>query len=195
MVRLLLHVHPPNFPAYAAKKITKADLSKTLRYVRQDKIKIEKESKSLEHQLLVHKEQHKKDLAITEANMAAKVVECNEVATMAQARRRGGSKAMQMLDNKVSAIEDEMNKKIGAAKCEVQAASADARNTVLAERLYTALVTAKREGYHRRDHKKERERQYLVHNSKIKAKDYEIAKAKQQTEKYCNVASASNANV
>ena len=56
------------------------------------------------------------------------------MATLAQARRRGESKAMQMADNKVAAMKDEMNKKIGAAKCEVQAASADARTTVLAER-------------------------------------------------------------
>ena len=85
---------------------------------------------------------------------------------------------MEMADNKVAAMEDEMNKKIGAAKCEVEAASDDSRTTVLAEMLYTALVTAKREV----DHKKEMERQSLVHNSKIKAKDYEISKAKQQTE-------------
>ena len=84
-----------------------------------------------------------------------------------------------------------MNKKIGAAKCEVEAASADARTTVLAERSYTALVIAKREG----GHKKEIERQSLVHNSKIKAKDHEIAKAKQQTEKYFDAASAANAKV
>ena len=94
----------------------------------------------------------RKSLAITEAKLAAKVVECIEVATMAQARKRGESTAMQMADNKVSAMKDEMNKKIGAAKCEVKAASADARTTVLTERSYTALVTAKREG----DHKKER---------------------------------------
>ena len=82
-----------------------------------------------------------------------------------------------MSDNKVAAMKYEINKKIGATKCELQAASADALTAVLAERSYTALVTAKREG----DHKKERRRQYLVHNSKIKSKDYNIAKAKQQT--------------
>ena len=38
---------------------------------------------------------------------------------------------MQMADNIVSAMEDEMNKKIGAAKCDLEAASADARTTVL----------------------------------------------------------------
>ena len=70
-------------------------------------------------------------MAITEAKLEAKVVECNEVANLAQARRRGGSKSMQMADNKVSAMEDEMNKKIGAAKCDLEAASADARTTVL----------------------------------------------------------------
>ena len=58
-------------------------------------------------------------MAITEAKLAAKVVECNEVATLAKAIRRGESKAMQMADNKVAAMKDEMNKKIGAAKCEV----------------------------------------------------------------------------
>ena len=66
---------------------------------------------------------------------------------MAQARRRGGgSKSMQMADNIVSAMEDEMNKKIGAAKCDLEAASADARTTVLSDRSYTELVTSKREG-------------------------------------------------
>ena len=70
-------------------------------------------------------------MAITEANLAAKVVECNEVATMAQAVRRGDSKEMQMVDNKVFPMKYEMNKKIGAAKCEVQAASGDARTSVL----------------------------------------------------------------
>ena len=154
-----------------------------------------KKSKRLEHQLLVNTEKHEKELAITEAKLPAKVVECNEVETMAHSRRREESKAMQMADNKVAAMKDEINKKIGAAKCEVQAASADARTTVLAERLYTAVVTAKREGDHKRDHKKERERQSLVQKSKIKAKDYLISKVKQQTEKYCNVASAANANV
>ena len=64
------------------------------------------------------------------------------MATLAQARRRGESKALQMSDNKVSAIKDEINKKIGAAKCEVQAASAYARTIILAERSYTALVIA-----------------------------------------------------
>ena len=43
--------------------------------------------------------------------------------------------------------------------------------------------------------KKERERQYLVHNSELKSKDYDIAKAKQQIENYCDAASAANANV
>ena len=69
---------------------------------------------------------------------------------------------MKITYNKVSAMKDEMNKKIGAAKCEVQAASVDARTTVLAQRSYTALVTAKREG----DHKKERKHKSLVHNFK-----------------------------
>ena len=91
----------------------------------------------------------------------------------------GKSKTMQMADNKLASMEDEMNKKIGAAKCEVEAASADARTTVLAERFYTALVIDEREGGHR----KEREHQSLVHNFKIKSKDYRITKAKQQTEK------------
>ena len=53
-----------------------------------------------------------------------------------------------MAYNKFAAMEDEMNKKIGAAKCEVEAASADACTTVLAERLYTSLVTVKSEEYH-----------------------------------------------
>ena len=98
---------------------------------------------------------------------------------------------MQMADNKVAAMKDEINRKIGAAKCEVQAASADARTIVLAERSYTALVTDKREG----DHKKERKRQPLVYNSKLKDKYYEITKAKQQIENYCGAASASNEKV
>ena len=51
---------------------------------------------------------------------------------------------MQMADNKVAAMKDEMNKKIGAAKYEVQAASADACTTVLSESSYIALVIAKR---------------------------------------------------
>ena len=96
-----------------------------------------------------------------------------------------------MVDNKVAVMEDEMNKKIGEAKCEVESALADERTTLLAERSYTELVTAKREG----DYKKERERQSLFHNSKIKAKDYRISKAKQETEKYCDAASAANAKV
>ena len=90
-----------------------------------------KKSKRLEHQLLVNTEKHEKELAITEAKLPAKVVECNEVETMAQDRRRGESKAIQMTDNKVATVEDEINKKIGAAKCEVEAASADACTTVL----------------------------------------------------------------
>ena len=45
------------------------------------------------------------------------------------------------------------------------------------------------------DHNKERERQSLVHNYKIKAKYYEIAKAKHQTEKYCDAANSANAKV
>ena len=49
---------------------------------------------------------------------------------------------MQMADNKVTVMEDEMNKKIGAAKCELEAASAGVRTMVFADRLYTALVTA-----------------------------------------------------
>ena len=101
-------------------------------------------------------------MAIPEVKLATKVVECNEVATLDQAIRRRASKAMQMADNKLAAMEDEMNKKIGAAKSEVEAASTDARTIVLVERSYTALVTAKREG----DHKKEREHKSLVHNFK-----------------------------
>ena len=89
-------------------------------------------------------------MEITEAKLAAKVSEFNEVETLAQSRRRGESKAMQMSDNKVSAMEDEMNKKVGAAKCEVEAASDDVRTTVLAERSYTALVIAKKEGGHKK---------------------------------------------
>ena len=54
-------------------------------------------------------------MAITETKLAANVVEFNEVSTLAQARKRGKSKAMQMADNKVAAIRDEMNKNIGAA--------------------------------------------------------------------------------
>ena len=84
-----------------------------------------------------------------------------------------------------------MNKKIGADKCEVEAASDDARTIVLVYRSYTALVTAKREG----GHNKERERQSLVQNSELKSKYYEIDKAKQQTEMYCDAASAANAKV
>ena len=94
----------------------------------------------MEHKLLVNKEQHEKELAITEANLSAKAVECNKVATLAQDRRRGESKAIQMSDNKFSAMKDEMNKKIGADKCEVQAASDDARTTVLVERSYTEFL-------------------------------------------------------
>ena len=62
-------------------------------------------------------------MAIIEAKLADKVVECNEMATLYQARSRGDSKAMQMADNKVSAMEDEINKNIGAAKCDVEFAS------------------------------------------------------------------------
>ena len=98
---------------------------------------------------------------------------------------------MEMADNKVAAMEDEMNKKIGAAKCEVESASADARTTVLVERSYTAFVTAKREG----GHKKDIERQSIVHNSKIISKDYEIDKSKQNTEKYCDADSAATSKV
>ena len=134
-----------------------------------------KKSKRLEHQLLINNKQHEKELAITEANLAAKVLECNEVATTAQARRMGEIKTTKMADNKVAAMEDETNKNIGASKCEVEAVSADERTNVFSERSYTALVTAKREG----DNRKERERQSLVHNSKIKPKDYKIAKANQ----------------
>ena len=76
------------------------------------------------------------------------------MATLAQARRRGESKAIQMADNEVAAMKDEINRKIGAAKCEVQAASAYACTIILAERSYTALVIAKREGDHKRNHKK-----------------------------------------
>ena len=71
----------------------------------------------MEHQLLINNEQHEKELAITDAKLEAKGVECNEVATLDHARRRGESKAMQMSDNKVSAMKDETSKKIGAAKC------------------------------------------------------------------------------
>ena len=56
-----------------------------------------------------------------------------------------------MTDNKVAAMEDEMNKKIGAAKCKVEYASADACTTVLEERSYTSLVTANSEGYHKKE--------------------------------------------
>ena len=145
----------------------------------------------LEYQLLINNEKHEKELAITEAELAAKLVECNEMENLSQSRRKGESKAMQMADNEFAAMEDEMNKNIGAAKCEVEAASADARTTVLAEKLYTAIVRAKRVG----GNKKERERQSLVHNSKIKTKDYDISKAKHQTENYCDSASATNAKV
>ena len=41
-----------------------------------------KKSKSLEHQLLINNEQHEKELAITDAKLEAKGVECNEVATL-----------------------------------------------------------------------------------------------------------------
>ena len=43
-----------------------------------------KKSKRLEHQLLINNEQHEKELAITEAELAEKVVECNEVENLAQ---------------------------------------------------------------------------------------------------------------
>ena len=122
---------PTPCPAYAANKITKADISKTLRYERRDKSVSMKKSKRLENQLLINNKQHEKELEIIEANLAAKVVECNEVETLDQARRRGESKAMQMTDNKVVAMEDEMNKNIGAAKCEVESVSADAHTNVL----------------------------------------------------------------
>ena len=135
---------PTPCPSYDAKKITKAHLAKRLRYKCWDKIKSAKKSKRLEHQLLNINEQNENELALTEAKLAAKVVECNEVATMAQARRSGESKAMKMADNKIATMKDEMNKKIGAAKCEVQAASADARTTVLSERSYTSLITNRR---------------------------------------------------
>ena len=49
----------------------------------------------MEHKLLINSKQHENLLEITEAKMAYKVVECNEVATLDQARRRGESKAMQ----------------------------------------------------------------------------------------------------
>ena len=91
-----------------------------------------KKSKRLEYQLLVNKEQHDKALAITEVKLAAKVLEYNEVATLAQSRRRGESKAMKMAYNKVAAMKDEINKNIGTAKCEVQAASADGCTAILA---------------------------------------------------------------
>ena len=104
---------PTPRPAYAAKKITKADIAKTLRYKRRDKIKSLKKSKRLEHQILINKEQHEKEFEITEAKLAAKVVECNDIATLDQARRRGDSNSMQMADNKVAAMKDEINKKIG----------------------------------------------------------------------------------
>ena len=76
-------------PAYDAKKITKADLAKTLHYKRQGISVSVKESKRLEHQLLINNQQYDKELAITEANLESKVVECNEVATLDQAIRRG----------------------------------------------------------------------------------------------------------
>ena len=80
---------PTPRPVYATKKITKAHLDKTLCYERRDKIKIVKKSKRLEHQLLIINEKHEKELAITEAKLAAKVVECNEVENLYQARSRG----------------------------------------------------------------------------------------------------------
>ena len=74
---------------YAANKIIKSDLAKTLRYGRQYKSVSVNKSKRLEHQLLINNKQHEKELVITEANLAAKVVKCNDMATMDQARRRG----------------------------------------------------------------------------------------------------------
>ena len=109
-----------------------------------------KKSKRLEQKLLINNEQHEKELAIPEANLSAKVVECNEVVTLARAIRRGESKTMEMAYNKVSTMEDEMNKKIGAAKCEVEAASDYARTTVFAESSYTSLVISKKEGGNRK---------------------------------------------
>ena len=51
---------PTPRPEYAAKIITKADLSNTLRYERQDKSASVKKSKRLEHQLLIDNDQHEK---------------------------------------------------------------------------------------------------------------------------------------
>ena len=67
---------PTPHPAYAAKKMTNAYLAKTLRYKRQNKSGSVKKSKRLEHQLLIHNKQHEKELAITEAKLVAKIVEC-----------------------------------------------------------------------------------------------------------------------
>ena len=67
MVRALgndesVNTHTPTpRTAYADKKITKADLAKTLRHERQDKSVSVKKSKRLEHQLLIHNEQHEKE--------------------------------------------------------------------------------------------------------------------------------------
>ena len=58
-------------------------------------------------------------MAIIEANLEVRIVECNEMATMAQARSREESKAMKMAYNKAATMEDEINKKIGSAKCEL----------------------------------------------------------------------------
>ena len=66
---------PPTLPAYAAKKITKENLAKTLRYERRDKSVSVKKSKRLEQKLLINNEQHEKELAIPEANLSAKVLE------------------------------------------------------------------------------------------------------------------------
>ena len=91
---------------YAAKKITEANLANNLRYKCRDRSVNVKTSKRLEHQLLINNEQHEKELARTEAKLADKVVECNEVENLYHARSRGYSKTMQMADNKVAAMKD-----------------------------------------------------------------------------------------
>ena len=65
---------PTPRPVYATKKIIKPDLAKTLLYKRRDKSVSVKKSKRLEHQLLINNEEHEKDLAITQAKLAAKLV-------------------------------------------------------------------------------------------------------------------------
>ena len=73
----------------------------------------------------------------------------------------------------------------------MNAAAADAHSTVLAERSYSAHVTARREGVH----KKAIERQEIVHECEMVAKDEEIMKGKQLTVKECEVASHSKSKL